>query len=202
MRVIFALLALGLACGCVSDTMRTAATTTTRTVTTTAASTTIEDFIVITASTAGTATVTTTAFEGETTTTLNPLIGSFKDSGGPVCLSLGKPVIRMYGRKDCVHCEWVGPVFDKVAKEYVGEGLIVAHHWVFDRNDDTLTDEVEGQIPDSEWDVYLKGNQTTVPYFNFGCKYTRTGTAYYVRDDKDMEGGEFRAVIQQLLNNV
>ncbi len=132
--------------------------------------------------------------------TANPLIRTFKDNGGPVCTVGGKPAVRMFGKRECEHCEWVGPAYDKAVEEYVADGRIVAYHWLFDRKDDALTAEVEGDVPEGEWAVFLGANQTTVPYFSFGCRFTRTGTGYFVQDRLDREGAEFRAVIEQLLS--
>lgn len=106
----------------------------------------------------------------------------------------------MFGKRECEHCEWVGPAYDKVVAEYAAEGRIVAYHWLFDRKDDALTAEVEGAVPDGEWAVFLGANQTTVPYFSFGCRFTRTGNGYFVQNRLDKEEAEFRAVIEQLLS--
>jgi thiol-disulfide isomerase/thioredoxin len=134
-----------------------------------------------------------------TSITLNPLIRTFTNRGRVVCRIDGKPVIRMFSRSDCEHCKWSGPIFDKVAKEYADRGLIVAYHWVFDTNDDTLTSEAESDIPTGEYKVFMEGKSTTVPYFDFGCRFTRIGNGYYVRDMKDAEETEYRAVIEQLI---
>ena len=135
-----------------------------------------------------------------TSTSLSPLIRTFTDKGGEVCKVDGKPVIRMYSRVSCEHCLWSGPIFDKVVREYVDAGRIVAHHWVFDRLDDSLTQDVEGAIPGAEYRVFYGDNQTTVPYFNFGCRFARTGNGNFIRNRPDIEEAEFRAVIEQLLS--
>jgi hypothetical protein len=137
-----------------------------------------------------------------TSTTLSGLIRTFIDHGGENCLEDGKPVIRMYSKPECEHCQWSGPIFDKVAREYADKGLITAHHWVFDANDDALTIDVEKQIPAQEYDIFFRYNTTTVPYFSFGCRFTRVGNGYQIQKQPQKEEAEYRALIEQLLNNV
>jgi hypothetical protein len=205
MRELTALLLLALVCGCVEDAGNATTTSTAH-----ATTTTVEDDFVYSAPTTSTSTTTTvtcgpmtpstmTDAGGQaTTTTLNPLIRTFKDNGGAVCRVDGRPVIRMFGKSDCEHCAWGGPVFDKVAGEYASSCAVVAHHWIFGLDDDALTAEDEGSIPESEADIFYGSNQTTVPYYSFGCRFTRTGNGYYVRNRPDLEEEEFRAVIEQL----
>ena len=71
-------------------------------------------------------------------------------SGNEIELIDGKPVIRMFSTTWCPHCKWSGPVFEKVAQEYVDAGKIVAYHWELDINDDILTPEAEGEVPSTE----------------------------------------------------
>lgn len=113
----------------------------------------------------------------------------------------GKPVVRMYSRSDCDHCRWSDPIFDRVVEEYADSDLIVALHWVFDLEDDKLTDGVEGGIPDSEYDIFFddRNPTRTVPYFSFGCRFTRVGNGYQLRKRPDLEEREYRAVIEHLL---
>jgi len=84
---------------------------------------------------------------------------------------------------------------------YVDEGLIVAHHWEVDTGDDTLTDQVEEVVPDSEVAIFDDINpQGSIPTFVFGCKYYRIGTGYEQEDDLESEAAEFMAVIEALIN--
>ena len=132
------------------------------------------------------------------TTILNQQIRTFTDSGGKVCTLDGKPVVRMYSKSACHNCEFSDQLFDEVVSEYTGR--IVAHHWMFDSRDDKLTPEIEGSIPQTEYDLFFEGNEHgTLPYFNFGCRYTRIGNGYQVRDLPEKEKAEMRAVIEQLL---
>jgi hypothetical protein len=147
-------------------------------------------------------TTTNTTTTNISTTTLNPLIETFQDNSGEICSVDGKPIIRMFSKTTCLNCKWSEPIFDRVISEYVEEGLIAGHHWVFDRKDDVLTTEYEGFIPDDEYDVFFDVNKNpsnTVPYFSFGCRFTRVGNGYQVRNKPEKEEREYKAVIEQLL---
>jgi thiol-disulfide isomerase/thioredoxin len=134
--------------------------------------------------------------------------GTFqKKADAKVCTQDGKPVIRMYSTSWCPHCQWVKPIFDSVAKEYVDQNKIVAHHWQMDQNeqigvhlDDFLTPAVEGSIPESEAAVFqefsLKGS---IPLFVFGCEYYRAGNGYEATNDTNAEANEFRKIIDELI---
>jgi hypothetical protein len=114
--------------------------------------------------------------------TAPPAIGtfeSFTDSGYGVELQDGKPVIRLFSTTWCPHCVWIMPVFDRVAKEYVDAGKIVAYHWELDTYDNTLTDEVETAVPDSEMAVYTRFDPNgSIPAFVLGGKYYRIGNGF------------------------
>lgn len=117
------------------------------------------------------------------------------------CTEDGKPVIRLYSTTWCSHCQWIGPTFDAVVKMYVDEGLIVAHHWEVNTGDDTLTDQVEKDVPDSEMAIFEDINpRGSIPTFVFGCRYYRIGNGYEQADDLESEAAEFEAVIEALIN--
>jgi thiol-disulfide isomerase/thioredoxin len=198
-----------LVCGCVQQPLNEASISTTLPLAST--STTVSDvdivYVLETTTTLQDTLTTTTTLVGSqapssTTTTLNPLIKTFKDNHGPVCKVDGKPVVRMYGRSDCDHCQWSGPVFDKLVKDYVNAGQIVAHHWDFLSGDDSITDRQEAEMPVEEKNMFYADNyqNTTVPYFDFGCRFIRVGTGYYAQNRQDKEADEFQAVIEQLIN--
>jgi len=209
------LTALALNCGCIREAADNPATTTTlesvtaagapsTTTTQQAAAPTPTTTMILTTLTTTTTILTATTTIQPTTSTLNPLIRTFTDNGGEICRVDGKPVVRMYSKTACHNCEWSIPIFDKVALEYAGKCLIAAHRWVFDRNDDALTESVENRMPDLEYDVFFEdsGNPSkTVPYFNFGCRFTRVGNGYQVRDTPRQEEAEYRAVIEQLIQD-
>jgi thiol-disulfide isomerase/thioredoxin len=205
MRPYAMLAALLLLCGCLQPTADGPTTTSVATTTTASAATatTLEDYAYVlptnpTTTTAAGATKKTTTTAQSTPTTLDPTIRTFNDNRGPICTVDGKPVVRMYSRSDCEHCMWSGPIFDKVVKDYVARDEVVAYHWVFDQKDDLLTEGIEGEIPEREMAVFFGANQSTVPYFSFGCRFTRSGNGYYVRNQPDLEEEEYRAVIEQL----
>ena len=127
-------------------------------------------------------------------------ITTFIDSGEDIELIDGKPVIRLFSTTWCPHCTWVGPTYNRVVKEYVDAGKIVAYHWEVDISDDTLTPIAEGAVPDSETSVFRKFNpRGTIPTFVFGGKYYRVGTGYELQDDLVAEEAEFRGVIEALI---
>jgi thiol-disulfide isomerase/thioredoxin len=118
-----------------------------------------------------------------------------------VCTEDGKPVIRLYSTTWCPHCQWIGSTYDAVVKMYVDEGLIVAHHWEVNTGDDTLTDQVEEGVPDSEMAIFHDINpQGSIPTFVFGCKYYRIGNRYEQEGGLESEAAEFEAVIEALIN--
>lgn len=134
-----------------------------------------------------------------------PSIGTFQslllDDG--ICTEDGKPIIRMYTTTWCPHCTWIKDTFDSTIQEYVDAGKVVAHHWELDTNDDTLTSEVEDEIPDSEIDVYETFNpRGTIPTYVFGCKYYRVGNGYERQDDLGAEAEEFKEVMDALIEEV
>lgn len=134
-----------------------------------------------------------------------PSIGTFDslilEDG--VCAEDGKPVIRLFTTTWCPHCTWAGPRFDEVMKEYVDAGKIVAHHWQVDSGDDSLTEEVETAVPESELAVYQQFNSRgSVPTFVFGCKYYRIGTGHEQSDDLEAEAEEYREVIDALIEEL
>jgi protein-disulfide isomerase/thiol-disulfide isomerase/thioredoxin len=130
-------------------------------------------------------------------------IGTFQGVDNEVCTEDGKPVIRLFTTTWCPHCTWVGPAFDEVMKEYMDAGKIVAYHWEVDTGDNSLTDEVETEVPESELEVYSEFNpRGSIPTFVFGCKYYRIGTGYEVEDDLEAEANEFREILDTLIAEV
>lgn len=126
---------------------------------------------------------------------------SYTDNGKDLCFVDGKPVIRLFSTTWCPHCKWVKSTFDKVAKEYVDAGKIVAYHWELDTNDNTLTEAVETSIPSDEKAYFSSNNpQGYVPFYVFGCKYTRIGNNYEnTINGTVLEEQEFRELIENLV---
>ena len=116
-----------------------------------------------------------------------------------ICMEDGKPVIYLFSTTTCPHCTWVGDTFDSVVNEYVNAGQIVAYHWELDKNDNTLTAEVESQVPAEQRAIYEKLGGGYVPTFIIGCKYFRVGNGHESEDDLVAEAAELRAAIDAVL---
>ena len=133
--------------------------------------------------------------EGESIGTFDSIL---LDEG--ICTEDGKPVVRLFTTTWCPHCTWVGPTYDDVVGEYIEEGKIAGYHWEVDTGDNTLTDEVETEVPESELAVYQQFNpRGSIPTFVFGCKYFRIGTGYEREDNLTAEAEDFRAVMDALI---
>jgi thiol-disulfide isomerase/thioredoxin len=129
---------------------------------------------------------------------------SFIDTGKQICKENGKPVIYLFSTTWCPHCNWIKDVFDKVAKDYVKKGKIVAYHWQLDTGDNTLTEEVENSVPQKDEAIYNEFNPSgSIPTFVFGCRYYRIGNAYEREGDagKEKEEKEFRKIIEVLIKS-
>jgi thiol-disulfide isomerase/thioredoxin len=138
--------------------------------------------------------------DNQNCTITNPDIKTFACVNGTVEAMDGKPEIRLFSTTWCPHCIWIKPTFDRVAKEYVDAGKIVAHHWELDTGDDTLTNETETSVPASEQAVFAKFNpRNSIPTFVFGGKYWRIGNGYEQQQSLTLEEQEFRAVIDELI---
>lgn len=124
----------------------------------------------------------------------------FKDIGSEAVYIDGKPVIRMYSTTWCPHCGWISPTYDRVAKEYADAGKIIAYHWLLDTGDNTLTEEIESEVPASEIQIFDNFNpRNSIPTFIFGEKYYRIGTGCEKEQDLVSEENEFRQLIELLI---
>lgn len=131
----------------------------------------------------------------------DPGFETFASVDGEICREDGKPVIRLFSTTWCPHCQWIADTYDDVVEQYVDDGEIVAHHWQVDTGDDTLTGQVEQQVPDSEEAVFAEFNPAgSIPTFVFGCKYYRVGNGYEQEDDLALEAAEFMDVIEALIS--
>lgn len=114
----------------------------------------------------------------------------------------GKPVVYLFSTTWCPHCQWIGPTFDKVVKEYVNAGKIKAYRFEVDTGDNALTVEKETKVPQNHLDIYREFNpQGSIPTFVFGAKYFRSGNGYEQKNDLVSEEAEFKAVIDDLLKS-
>jgi thiol-disulfide isomerase/thioredoxin len=126
---------------------------------------------------------------------------TFYINDGEIEYENGKPVIRLFTTTWCPHCTWIGDTFDKVAKEYIQKGEIIAYHWDVDIGDNTLTKTVESVVPKAELEVFYTFNpQASIPTFVFGSKYWRIGNGYEWQKDLEAEEAEFRTIIENLIN--
>jgi len=125
---------------------------------------------------------------------------TFSEEEGPACYDTEKPVIRLFSTTWCPHCVWIKETFDSVVKEYVDKGKITAYHWELDTKDNTLTDEIESVVPESELEIYRNFSpRGSIPTFVFGCKYYRVGNGFESSKDLVSEENEFKTVIETLL---
>ena len=128
--------------------------------------------------------------------------GIFNIGQGEIQYENGKPVIRLFSTTWCPHCTWIKDTFDNIIKEYVQTGQIVAYHWDLDTGDNTLTDEIETNVPQSELAVFQTFNpRGSIPTFVFGNKYWRIGNGYEGQNDLIAEEAEFRRIIEKLVQN-
>ena len=69
-----------------------------------------------------------------------------------------------------------------------------------DTGDNTITPEIETQVPKEILGIYEKYNpQGSIPTFVFGGKYFRVGNGYERQGDLNAELEDFRFVIGKLL---
>ena len=128
--------------------------------------------------------------------------GIFNIGQGEIQYENGKPVIRLFSTTWCPHCTWIKDTFDNIIKEYVQTGQIVAYHWDLDTGDNTLTDEIETNVPQSELAVFQTFNPGgSIPAFVFGNKYWRIGNGYEGQNDLIAEEAEFRRIIEKLVQS-
>jgi len=133
--------------------------------------------------------------------TTNPDIKTFSQKkDADICKEGGKPIVYLFSTTWCPHCQWIKETFDRVAKEYVDAGKIAAYHWEVDTNDNTLTSELEKEVPANQMAVYQEFNPDgSIPTFVLGCKYFRVGNGYEAQKDLAKEEAELRAAIDDLL---
>ncbi len=126
---------------------------------------------------------------------------TFTDTGEDICTNdQGLPVVILFSSSGCSHCEWIAETFDSTVMEYVEMGLIEAHHYNMDTDDDLLTPNLETEIPNRYLKITEQGDpEGYVPYFCFGCRYDRIGTGYEGQDDLFAEEMEMRKVLNALV---
>jgi peptidyl-prolyl cis-trans isomerase C len=126
---------------------------------------------------------------------------TFRDTGEGICTNgEGQPIVILFSASRCSHCEWIGDTFDSTVIEYVEMGLIEAHHYNMDTDNDLLTPNLHTEIPKRYLRIMEQGDpEGYVPYFNFGCRYDRIGNGYEGQDDLYAEEIEMRKVLNSLV---
>ena len=127
---------------------------------------------------------------------------TFNNTGRDICKNNTRlPIIILFTSSRCPHCIWIGETFDSTVMEYVNNGLIEAHHYDIETEDDLLTAAIETKIPQNHLKIYQLGSpKDYIPYFNFGCKYDRIGNGYEKQDDLAGEAREFSQILDSLLS--
>jgi len=123
---------------------------------------------------------------------------TFTEYDTEVCKQDGKPVVYLFSTTWCPHCQWVAETFDNWAKENSDKAAV--YHWQIDTKDNTITSEVETEIPSDILAVYNKFNPDgSIPTFVFGCRYSRVGNGYESESDLTKEKASFDSVLGELI---
>ena len=125
---------------------------------------------------------------------------TFTDTGDNVLMDLeGKPYVILFSTTWCSHCQWIKDTFDSLEEEPFSSQINL-QHWELDTGDNTLTPEIETEIPAEIRDIYEKYNpKGSIPTFVFGGKYMRVGTGYERQNDLNAEKEDFKLVIGKLI---
>ena len=111
---------------------------------------------------------------------------TFIDTGKDICIKGGLPVIHFFTKSTCGACSELDGPFREALAPF--EGKAAAYQWELDTGDDLLSDDAEKGIPGDALAAFKEGNpKLQVPFFNFGCRYTRVGKAYKGGADEQAE---------------
>jgi hypothetical protein len=128
--------------------------------------------------------------------------GTYNIKSGLVTYQIDKPVIRLFTTTTCPYSTWSRDVFDIVVTEFIQSGDIIAYHWDLDTGDNTITPEIETEVPLSELKILLTFNpEGSVPTFILGEKYWRVGNGYDRTNDLVSEELELRIIIRGLIQD-
>lgn len=125
---------------------------------------------------------------------------TFQQTSDSLCTDdSGKPYVLLFSTTWCPHCTWISDTFDALANSDFADKVNI-QHWELDTDDNTITSEIETEIPQNIMDIYTKYNPDgTIPTFVFGCKYFRIGNGYEAKNDLASETSEFNYLIEKLL---
>ena len=125
---------------------------------------------------------------------------TFLVTGDGICTdSDGKPYVILFSTTWCGHCIWIKDTFDSLANEDFADKINL-QHWEVDTGDNTLTSEVETEVPAELGALYQKYSpRGGIPTFVFGCAYSRLGNGYEQMQDLNAELEDFKLVINKLL---
>jgi len=125
---------------------------------------------------------------------------TFSDTGDNILRdSNGKSYVILFSTTWCPHCVWIKDTFDSLSQEDFASSVNI-QHWELDKGDNTLTPEIETEVPKEILDIYNKYNpQGSIPTFVFGGKYIRVGNGYESQKDLAAEKQDFELVIGKLL---
>ncbi|MBU2616819.1 MAG: thioredoxin family protein [Nanoarchaeota archaeon] len=125
---------------------------------------------------------------------------SFFITGDPICKDTeGKPYVILFSTTWCSHCLWIEDTFDSLLNGDFANKINL-QHWQLDTGDNTMTPNVESEIPSEISSLYYKYNpQGSIPTFVFGCSYYRVGNGYERQNNLNAELVDFEFVISKLL---
>ncbi|MCX6749315.1 MAG: thioredoxin family protein [Candidatus Pacearchaeota archaeon] len=125
---------------------------------------------------------------------------TFSNTGDSIARdSEGKPYVILFSTTWCPHCIWIKDTFDSLIQEDFASQVNI-QHWELDTGDNTITPEIETEVPAEITALYEKYNpQGSIPTFVFGGKYTRVGNGYERQKDLAAEKQDFELVIEKLL---
>lgn len=125
---------------------------------------------------------------------------TFKDTGDEVCSTdEGKPYVILFSTTWCPHCTWIKDTFDSLIDENFAKDVSL-QHWELDTGDNTLTSEIETEVPSDLLKLYNNYNpEGSIPTYVFGCKYYRQGNGYESQDDLEAELEDFKLIINKLI---
>lgn len=127
-------------------------------------------------------------------------LAGFTETGDSICTdSDGKPYVILFSTTWCPHCTWIKDTFDSLANQDFADQVNI-QHWELDTGDNTITPEIETEVPAEIAVLYQTYNpRGSIPTFVFGCSYYRIGNAHEQTQDFDAELDDFITIINELI---